>query len=95
MVFAYADDIKVFVSCLSDIEAVKKTIVWYEQIVGTKMKFDKSESMRLGAWRCGFPLPGTFCRSDRPIRFQLEWNWSEVLAKQKHKWVPAFEGSCP
>ena len=48
-VFAYADDITVSVSRLSDIEAVKKAIARYKQVAGANKNFDKSESLRLGA----------------------------------------------
>ena len=46
-VSAFADDITVFVSRRLDIKAVKK----YERIAGAKVNFDKSEGLRLGAWR--------------------------------------------
>ena len=84
-VSAFADDITVFVSCCLDIETVKEVVVEYEQIAGAKVNFDKSEGLRLGAWRGSNTLPG-------PIRIfglwfgpelQLEWNWSEVQAKVK------------
>ncbi len=44
-VSAYANDISLFVSRLSDIDAVKKAIVRYEQIAGSKINFDKSEGL--------------------------------------------------
>ena len=47
-VSAYADDITVFVSRLL---AVKKAVERYEEEGGTKISFDKSEGLRLGAWR--------------------------------------------
>ena len=82
-VSAFADDVTVFVSRLRDIEAVKEAVVEYERIAGAKVNFDKSEGLRLGAWRGSNTLPG-------PIRIlgvwfgpdlQLERNWSEVHAK--------------
>ena len=80
----------VFVSRLQDKEAVKEAVVEYERIAGAKVNFDKSEGLRLGAWRGSNTLPGPFRWSDGPIRIlgvwfgpdlQLEWNWSEVHAK--------------
>ena len=90
MVSAYADDITVFVSRRMDILAVKEAVGRYENVVGAKVNFDKSEGLRLGAWRGAIPLPGPFRWSDGPIRIygvwfglglQLERNWSEVRAK--------------
>ena len=89
-VSAFADDITVFVSHRLDIEAVKEVVVEYEQIAGAKVNFDKSEGLRLGAWRGSNTLPGPFRWNDGPIRIlevwfgpdlQLERNWSEVQAK--------------
>ena len=89
-VSASADDITVFVSCRLDIKAVKEAVVEYERIAGAKVNFDKSEGLRLGAWRGSNTLPGPFRWSDGPIRIlgvwfgpdlQLERNWSEVQAK--------------
>ena len=82
---AYADSITVFVSRHFDIKAVKKAVARYEQIARARINFDKSEGLRLGAWRGDVPLSETFYRSDGPIRilgewfrpgFQLERNWS-------------------
>ena len=87
---AFADDITVFVSCCLDIEAVKKAVGEYEQIVGAKVNFDKNEGLRLGAWRSSDTLPGPFRWSGRSIcilgvwfrpDLQLERNWSEVQDK--------------
>ena len=73
-----------------DIKAVKEAVVEYERIAGAKVNFDKSEGLRLGAWRDSNTLPGPFRWSDGPIRIlrvwfgpdlQLERNWSEVQAK--------------
>ena len=89
-VSAFADDITVFVSCRLDINAVKEAVVEYERIAGAKVNFDKSEGLRLGAWRGSNTLPGPFRWSDGPIRIfgvwfgpdlQLERNWSEVQTK--------------
>ena len=89
-VSAFAVDITVFVSRRQDIEAVKEAVVEYERIAGAKVNFDKSEGLRLGAWRGSNTLPGPFRWSDGPIRIlgvwfgpdlQLERNWSEVHAK--------------
>ena len=52
-------------------------------MAGAKVNFDKSESLRLGAWKKGGLLPGPFCWSNGPVRilgvlfgpdFQLERN---------------------
>ena len=89
-VSAFADDVTVFVSHRQDIEAVKEAVAEYERIAGAKVNFDKSEGLRLGAWRGSNTLPGPFHWSDGPIRIlgvwfgpdlQLKRNWSEVHAK--------------
>ena len=67
-VSAFADDITVFVSRRLDIKAVKKAVDEYERIAGGKVNFDKSESLRLGAWRDSNTLPGYFRWSDGPVR---------------------------
>ena len=86
----FADDITVFVSRRLDIKAVKKAVSEYEQIAGAKVNFDKSEGLRLGAWRGSNTLPGPFHWSDGPVRIlgvwfgpdlQLERNWLEIQAK--------------
>ena len=89
-VSAFADDITVFVSRRLDIKAVKKAVSEYERIAGAKVNFDKSEGLRLGAWRGSNTLPGPFRWSDGPVRIlgvwfgpdlQLERNWLEIQAK--------------
>ena len=69
---------------------MKKAVSEYERIAGAKVNFDKSEGLRLGAWRGSDTLPGPFCWSDGPVRIlgvwfgpnlQLERNWLEVQAK--------------
>ena len=89
-VSAFADDVTVFVSRRQDIEAVKEAVVEYERIAGAKVNFNKSEGLRIGAWRGSNTLLGPFRWSDGPIRIlgvwfgpdlQLERNWSEVHAK--------------
>ena len=69
---------------------MKKAVSEYERIAGAKVNFDKSEGLRLGAWRGSDTLPGPFRWSDGPVRIlgvwfgpdlQLERNWSEVQAK--------------
>ena len=89
-VYAFTDDITVFVSCRLDIKAVKKAVSEYERIAGAKVNFDKSEGLRLGAWRGSNTLPGPFRWSDGPVRILgvwfgpnllLERNWSEIQAK--------------
>ena len=89
-VSAFADDITVFVSLRLDIKAVKKAVGEYERIAGAKVNFDKSEGLRLSAWRGSNTLQWPFRWSDGPVRIlrvlfvpdlQLERNWSEVKAK--------------
>ena len=89
-VSAFADDITVFVSHRLDIKAVKKAVSEYERIAGANVNFDKSEGLRLGAWRGSDTIPGPFRWSDGPVcilgvwfgpDLQLERNWSEVQAK--------------
>ena len=89
-VSAFADDITVFVSRRLDIKAVKKAVSEYERIAGAKVNFDKSECLRLGAWRDSNTLPGPFRWSDGSVRIlgvwfgpdlQMERNWSEIQAK--------------
>ena len=48
---AFSDDITVFVSRRLDKGAVKMAVERYENVVGAKVNFDKSEGLRLGAWR--------------------------------------------
>ena len=69
---------------------MKKAVARYEQIAATKINFDKSEGLGLGAWRGGVRLPCFFRWSNRPVcilgvwfgpGIQLERNWSEVQAK--------------
>ena len=67
-VSAFADDITFFVSRRLDIKAVKKAVGEYERITGAKVNFDKSEGLRLGAWRGSNTLPGPFRWSDGPVR---------------------------
>ena len=67
-VFAFADDITVFVSCRLDIKAVKEAVVEYERIAGAKVNFDKSKGLWLGVWRGSNTLPGPFRWSDGPVR---------------------------
>ena len=57
---AFADDITDFVFRRRDILAVKEAVARYEKVAGAKVNFDKSEGMRLGAWRGSVPLPGPF-----------------------------------
>ena len=87
---AFADDITVFVSRRRDIVAVKEAVAKYEKVAGVKVNFDKSEGLRLGAWRGSVLLPGPFRWSDGPVRIlgvwfgsglQLERSWLEVRAK--------------
>ena len=75
---------------VSSIHIQCKEFVDSYMVTGAKINFDKSEGLRLGAWRGGVPLPGPFHWSDGPIhilrvwfgpRLQLEGNWTEVQAK--------------
>ena len=89
-VSAFVDDIIVFVSRHLDIKAVKKVIGEYDRIEGAKFNFDKSEGLRLGAWRNSNTVPEPFRWSDGHVcilgvwfgpDLQLERNWSEVQIK--------------
>ena len=69
---------------------MKKAIGEYEKIAGAKVNFDKSEGLRLGAWRGSNTHPGPFRWSDELVRIlgvwfgpdlQLDRNWAEVQAK--------------
>ena len=55
---AFADDITVFVSSRLGILAVKMAVARYEKVTGAKVNFDKSEGLRLGAWRAAIPCQG-------------------------------------
>ena len=103
-VSAFADDVTVFVSRLRDIEAVKEAVVEYERIAGAKVNFDKSEGLRLGAWRGSNTLPGPFRWSDGPIRILgcglgPTSKWSEIGRKYMLRWMlrweSGFQGGCP
>ena len=83
----FADDITVFVSRRRDILAMKEAVASYKKVAGAKVNFDKSEGLRLGAWRSSVPLPRPFHWSDSPVHIlgvwfgpglQLEQNWLEV-----------------
>ena len=65
-VSTFADDITVFVSRRLDIKAVKKAVGEYERIAEAKVNFDKSEGLRLGAWKGSDTLP-------RPFRILGVW----------------------
>ncbi len=82
LVSAFADDITVFVSRRLDIKAVKKAVSEYERIAGAKVNFDKSEGLRLGAWRGSDTLPGPFRWSDGPVRILGVW----------FGWEPSIKG---
>ena len=47
-----------FVSLRLDVKAVKMAVGEYERIAGAKVNFDKSEGLRLGAWRGSDTLAG-------------------------------------
>lgn len=49
-VFAYADDVSIFVSCRSNVEVVQKALGRYEKLTGAKINRDKSLDLRLAAW---------------------------------------------
>ena len=77
----FTDDITVFVSRHRDILAVKEAIARYEMVAGAKVNFDKSEGLRLGAWRGSVPLPVTFRWSDDPVRLLGVWFGPGLQAK--------------
>ena len=47
---------------------MKKAVERYEKVAGAKVNFDKSEGLRLGAWKRGSPLSGPLHWSDGPVR---------------------------
>ena len=103
-VSAFADNITVFVFCRLDIKAVKKAVAEYEWISGVKVNFDKSESLRFGAWRGSDTLPELFRRSDGPVHIlrvwfgpdlQLERICSDMQAKVDAQVEPGFQGGFP
>ena len=51
---AFDDDITVFVDILADKKAVER----YEKVAGAKVNFEKSQGLRLGAWRGASPYQG-------------------------------------
>ena len=83
-VSAFADDITVFVSRRLDIKAVKKAVGEYERIARAKVNFDKSEDLRLGAWRGSDTLPGTFRCSDGPVCILEVW-FGPDLQRQRNR----------
>ena len=70
---AFADDITVSVSRRRNILAVKEAVARYKKVAGAKVNFDKSEGLRLGAWRGCVPLPGPIRWSDGPVRILGMW----------------------
>ena len=89
-VSAFADGITVFVSSRLDIKAVKKVVGEYERIAGAKVNFDKSEGLRLGAWRGSDTLPGPFLwvmglSASSGCGSGPTSNWSEIGRKYKLK----------
>ena len=97
---AFADDITVFVSRRRDIVAVKEAVARYEKVAGAKVNFDKSEGLRLGAWRDSVPLPGPFHWSYGPgvwfgTGLQLERHWLEVRANVEAQVGAWLRSSCP
>ena len=87
-VSAFADDITVFVSRRLDIKAVKKAVSEYERIAGAKVNFDKSEGLRLGAWRVAILFRGRSAGVTDPSASSgcgsgPASNWSEIGRKYK------------
>ena len=60
---------------------MKKAVGEYERIPRAKVNFDKSEGLRLGAWRGSDTLPGPFRWSDGPIRILRVWFGPDLQAK--------------
>ena len=81
---------------------MKKVVAEHERIARAKVNFDKSEGLRLGAWRGSDTLPEPFRSSDGPVHILGVWfgpnfllgrNWSEVQAKvdaQVGTWLPRW-----
>ena len=89
-VSAFAYDITVFESRRLDIKAVKKAVGEYERIAGVKVKFDKSESLWLGAWGSAIPFQGPSAGVTDPSASSeyssgLTSSWSEIGRKYKQR----------
>ena len=100
----FADDVTVFVSRRQDIEAVKEAVVEYEQIAGAKVNFDKSEGLRLGAWRGNNTLQGPSAGVTDPSASSgcglgPTSNWSQIGRKYMLRWMlrweSGFQAGCP
>ena len=76
-VFAFADDISVFLFRRLIINSVKKVVAEYERIAGAKVNFDKSEGLWLGTWSSD-ALPGPFRWSDGLVRIFGMWFGSDL-----------------
>ena len=103
-VSAFADDITVFVSRRLDMKAVKKAVSEYKRIAGAKVNFDKSEGLRLGAWRVAVLFQGPSAGVTDPSASSgcgsgPTSNWSEIGRKYKPRWMlrceSGFQGGCP
>ena len=97
-VSTFADDITVFASHSSDIEAVKKAVKRYKQVSGAKVNFNKIKGLPEVS---DILLPGPFCWSDGPVYIlevwfgldlQLQWKWLKVQCDEEI-WRPhTFSG---
>ena len=83
---------------------MKKAVGEYERIAGAKASFDKSEGLRLGAWKSSDTLPGPFAgvtdlSESSGCGSSPTYNWSEIGRKYKLRWMlrwePGFQGGCP
>ena len=75
---------------------MKKAVAEYEQIAGAKVNFDKSEGLRLRAWRGSDALPEPFRWSDGPVCILgcgsgPTSNWGEIGRRYRLMWMPRIE----
>ena len=62
---------------------MKKAVERYEEVAGAKINFDKSEGLRLGAWRGGILLLEPFCWSNGPVLILGGMLWVRPLTGVK------------
>ena len=83
---------------------MKKVVGEFERIARTKVNFDKSGGLLLGAWGVAMPFQGPSAGVTDPSApsgygSSPTSNWSEIGRKYKLRWVlrwePGFQGSFP
>jgi hypothetical protein len=98
---AYADDVTVIVSDISEIEVIGTTLREYEAVTGAKINHEKSVGLQLGTWRGRSMPPDSVVGrwTDGPVKLlgvwfgpdlQVDKNWGEVTSRVAHltqKWA--------